>query len=212
MGTGIGRGYPSYTQEEKADSGSSAAKSSDQDKGNQSTSKVTETKAESTPKATETKAESTPKATETKAESKNEPEAEDNDDDDDDSIIDHQTFDQLLEMDDEEDHEFSKSLVFNYFEQAEKTFGEMDEAMKTPPDFANLSRLGHFLKGSSAALGLIKVRESCEKLQHYGNRKDASGINPITNDEAKDLIETLLVAMKAEYKEAKDFLQGFYAE
>jgi len=32
-------------------------------------------------------------------------------------------------MDDEEDHEFSKSLVFNYFEQAEKTFGEMDEAM-----------------------------------------------------------------------------------
>lgn len=83
---------------------------------------------------------------------------------------------------------------------------------KTPPDFANLSRLGHFLKGSSAALGLIKVRESCEKLQHYGNRKDASGISTITNDEAKTLIEELLVTMKVEYKEAKDFLTGFYAE
>jgi osomolarity two-component system phosphorelay intermediate protein YPD1 len=68
------------------------------------------------------------------------------------------------------------------------------------------------LKGSSAALGLIKVRESCEKLQHYGNRKDASGISTITNDEAKTLIEELLVTMKVEYKEAKDFLTGFYAE
>jgi len=32
-------------------------------------------------------------------------------------------------MDDEEDHEFSRSLVWNYFEQAEKTFSDMDMAM-----------------------------------------------------------------------------------
>jgi len=47
----------------------------------------------------------------------------------DNKIIDHSTFDQLLEMDDEEDHDFSKSLVWNYFEQAEKTFDDMDDAM-----------------------------------------------------------------------------------
>jgi osomolarity two-component system phosphorelay intermediate protein YPD1 len=32
-------------------------------------------------------------------------------------------------MDDEEDHEFSRSLVWNYFEQAEKTFEDMNNAM-----------------------------------------------------------------------------------
>ncbi|KAG0092872.1 hypothetical protein BGZ93_010403 [Podila epicladia] len=128
-----------------------------------------------------------------------------------DDIIDHTTFDQLLEMDDEEDHEFSKSLVWNYFEQAEKTFGDMNEAMKNL-DFPDLSRLGHFLKGSSAALGLTKVKESCEKLQHYGNRKDATGTSAITDEEAESLIRALLVQMKEEYDEAEDYLRDFYNE
>ncbi|KAG0021552.1 hypothetical protein BGZ82_011299 [Podila clonocystis] len=127
----------------------------------------------------------------------------------DDGIIDHTTFDQLLEMDDEEDHEFSKSLVWNYFEQAEKTFGDMNEAMKKL-DFPDLSRLGHFLKGSSAALGLTKVKESCEKLQHYGNRKDATGVNTITDSEAEELIQALLIQMREEYDEAESYLRDFY--
>ncbi|KAF9303503.1 hypothetical protein BGZ74_003634 [Mortierella antarctica] len=127
----------------------------------------------------------------------------------DDGIIDHTTFDQLLEMDDEEDHEFSKSLVWNYFEQAEKTFDDMNEAMKKL-DFPDLSRLGHFLKGSSAALGLTKVKESCEKLQHYGNRKDATGANTITDSEAEELIRALLIQMREEYDEAESYLRDFY--
>ena len=44
-------------------------------------------------------------------------------------LIDTNTFDQLLDMDDEEDHEFSYSLVVNYFEQAEETFKDMDAAL-----------------------------------------------------------------------------------
>ncbi|KAF9439094.1 hypothetical protein BGZ76_000056 [Entomortierella beljakovae] len=146
---------------------------------------------------------------------KNDPESTDKgnstEDEFDDDIIDHTTFDQLLEMDDEEDHEFSKSLVWNYFEQAEKTFEDMDEAMNKL-DFPDLSRLGHFLKGSSAALGLTKVKESCEKLQHYGNRKDASGTNTITNEEAESLIRALLQQMRAEYVEAENYLRVFYEE
>ncbi|KAF9342480.1 hypothetical protein BGX26_007450, partial [Mortierella sp. AD094] len=150
-------------------------------------------------------AEATDKGNETETET----EAEEFEDDD--GIIDHTTFDQLLEMDDEEDHEFSRSLVWNYFEQAEKTFGDMDEAMEKL-DFPDLSRLGHFLKGSSAALGLTKVKESCEKLQHYGNRKDAIGANTITNDEAESLIRALLIQMRKEYDEAENYLRVFYDE
>ena len=45
------------------------------------------------------------------------------------SIIDMDIFSQLLEMDDEEDREFSKSIVWNYFDQAESTFENMDNAL-----------------------------------------------------------------------------------
>lgn len=42
--------------------------------------------------------------------------------------VDLNTFSQILEMD-EEDHDFSKPLVDNFFEQAEETFGQMDAAL-----------------------------------------------------------------------------------
>lgn len=44
-------------------------------------------------------------------------------------LIDMNTFDQLLDMDEEDDHEFSYSIVLNYFEQAEETFKDMDAAL-----------------------------------------------------------------------------------
>lgn len=44
-------------------------------------------------------------------------------------LIDTNTFDQLLDMDDQEDHEFSYSIVINYFEQAQATFKDMDAAL-----------------------------------------------------------------------------------
>lgn len=44
--------------------------------------------------------------------------------------IDVATFEQILEMDDDEDeHEFSKSIVFGFFDQAEQTFKDMDDAL-----------------------------------------------------------------------------------
>lgn len=41
--------------------------------------------------------------------------------------IDEATFEQILEMDDEDDdREFSKSIVYDFFTQAESTFEKMD--------------------------------------------------------------------------------------
>lgn len=41
--------------------------------------------------------------------------------------IDAATFEQILEMDDdEEEREFSKSIVYDFFQQAESTFQKMD--------------------------------------------------------------------------------------
>ena len=44
--------------------------------------------------------------------------------------IDQLTFEQILEMDDDEDErEFSKSIVYGFFEQAEATFEKMDMSL-----------------------------------------------------------------------------------
>ena len=40
--------------------------------------------------------------------------------------IDAATFEQILEMDDDEEREFSKSIVFDFFTQAESTFDKMN--------------------------------------------------------------------------------------
>lgn len=79
-------------------------------------------------------------------------------------------------------------------------------------DFTELSRLGHFLKGSSAALGLTKVKHSCERLQHYGNLTDETGTKSITEEEANTLSLELLIQMRREYKEAEEYLREFYED
>lgn len=77
----------------------------------------------------------------------------------------------------------------------------------------DLSSLGHFLKGSSATLGLSKVKEACEKIQHYGAGKDETGAVAQT-DEATSLknIDATLKDAKHDYREVESFLRKFYGE
>ncbi|KAL2056792.1 hypothetical protein ABVK25_003187 [Lepraria finkii] len=127
--------------------------------------------------------------------------------------IDALTFEQILEMDDdEEEREFSKSIVYGFFEQADKTFKEMDSALENN-DLVTLSSRGHFLKGSSATLGLTKVKDSCEKIQHFGARKDENG-NPTHYDDRKflSLIRDTVKVVKADYKEVERVLKQFYRD
>jgi osomolarity two-component system, phosphorelay intermediate protein YPD1 len=43
--------------------------------------------------------------------------------------IDGPTFEQILEMDDDDDKDFSKSIVFDFFVQAQNTFEKMDDSL-----------------------------------------------------------------------------------
>jgi len=110
---------------------------------------------------------------------------------------------------DEDDHGFSRGIVLNYFDQAITTFDEMDQALEAK-DLLKLSDLGHFLKGSSAALGVAKVQWSCEKMQHYGKLRDE--VNSVDLDEttALEKISTLLVQVKEEHAEAEKWLKKYY--
>ncbi|GAA5998805.1 Ypd1p, partial [Rhodotorula paludigena] len=80
-------------------------------------------------------------------------------------------------------------------------------------DLDALSRKGHFLKGSSAALGLQRVQHSCEAMQHFGKRRDARGEGPeVAEDEALNRCRVLLVRLKKEQAEAKEWLEAFYKD
>ncbi|KAF1917174.1 signal transduction histidine kinase [Ampelomyces quisqualis] len=129
--------------------------------------------------------------------------------------IDPATFEQILEMDEDEvDREFSKSIVFDFFGQADSTFAKMDSGLENKDDdyLKTLSELGHFLKGSSATLGLTKVKDSCEKIQHFGSLKDEAGTKDIEEDEACKKLEAVIAQAKKEFTEVKDVLKEFYKD
>jgi osomolarity two-component system phosphorelay intermediate protein YPD1 len=76
-------------------------------------------------------------------------------------------------------------------------------------DFGDLSQLGHFLKGSSATLGLTKVKDACEKIQHC--KEDL----PDEKDEREKSIEGIKKTLKevqVDYKEVANILRRFFGE
>jgi hypothetical protein len=47
--------------------------------------------------------------------------------------VDRAAFEQILDMDEEDDRDFSKSIVFGFLEQAEQTFTKMETALLASP-------------------------------------------------------------------------------
>lgn len=129
--------------------------------------------------------------------------------------IDPATFEQILEMDEDEvEREFSKSIVYDFFGQADQTFKKMDKELekKEGKYLKELSELGHFLKGSSATLGLTKVKDSCEKIQHYGQLKDDAGLKDITEEKAQENLAKIIKQAKTEFTDVKEILKKFYQD
>lgn len=110
-------------------------------------------------------------------------------------ILDVEVFEQIQACDEDDDRSFSRELIVKYFAQAQGTVPELNKYLyvsfllraATSPltervgsvqrDLDSLSKRGHFLKSSSAVIGIRKVRISCELVQTYaagrvGDRKD----------------------------------------
>jgi osomolarity two-component system phosphorelay intermediate protein YPD1 len=77
---------------------------------------------------------------------------------------------------------------------------------------SELSTLGHFFKGSSAAFGLEKVKASCEKIQHYGLKRDEVAGKDLKPEEALDKIKNQLAQLREEYAEAKQTLEDWFRD
>jgi len=127
------------------------------------------------------------------------------------SIIDMDIFQQILELDDDDAHVYSRDLAGAYFAQARTTFDDMRRAF-AKKDLKELSSLGHFLKGSSAALGVAKVESSCQKIEHYGKLRDEKENRDLTKDDALSRIGALLGTVGNECTIAEDWLDKWYQD
>jgi len=96
-----------------------------------------------------------------------------------------------------------------YFLQAEDTFTKMDTAL-SDKNLGLLSSLGHFLKGSSAALGVKKVQASCEDIQHYGLRRDEVAGIDLTAEVALNNIRLRISEAKSDYADAERWLKKWF--
>ena len=65
----------------------------------------------------------------------------------------------------------------------------------------------HIPVGSSAALGVIQVRDSCESIQNLGKSKNASGSSDIKEEEAWKQIEELIPTVKDQHVKATRWLE-----
>jgi HPt (histidine-containing phosphotransfer) domain-containing protein len=78
-------------------------------------------------------------------------------------------------------------------------------------DCKTLSSLGHFLKGSSATLGVTKVRDACESIQHYGALRDNKTGKVLTSDLALSKIGVVVEQAEKEYQEAEAWLRKWHS-
>ncbi|KAL2110939.1 hypothetical protein VUR80DRAFT_500 [Thermomyces stellatus] len=123
--------------------------------------------------------------------------------------IDVPTFEQILEMDDDEDREFSRALVFEFLYQAKDTFQKIEGSL-AEKDLKALSHQGHYLKGSSATLGLIKIRDNCEKIQRYGSKENPDGTPEPDGDLCLTRITDTLKVLRSDFNDVRKAMKKLY--
>lgn len=123
------------------------------------------------------------------------------------------TLKELLDMDDDvEECDFSAPMIKSFLEQAESTFDEMEEAIEDD-DLERLAALGHYLKGSAATLGLIKVEHYCELIQAYGSKRTADGQEEEPDEElCMSNIRQIMPKLRSDYKITVHWLKAFYED
>lgn len=75
-----------------------------------------------------------------------------------------------------------------------------------------LSSLGHFLKGSSATLGLVKIRDGCENIQQYGKNENVDGSPELDSELCLKRIKEALKEVKTDYRDVESKLRKYYGE
>lgn len=91
-------------------------------------------------------------------------------------LIDDEIFNQLLDIEEDDSKDFTRGLVQDFFQQVDESIVEFKELLDDSK-VIEAGKLGHYLKGSSAMIGVTKVKDVCEDIQMWqqkvGTTKDA---------------------------------------
>lgn len=121
-------------------------------------------------------------------------------------LIEWLVFSELVAMDEDEE-DFSKGLFRTFVDQFEETFSEFDENIQSE-DLEKISSLGHYLKGSAAALGLTTISEQCERIQNYGHKIEFETDDKTEDkDDLKQLNSYWIALIEDAMEKAKDGFQ-----
>ncbi|ODQ79132.1 hypothetical protein BABINDRAFT_162194 [Babjeviella inositovora NRRL Y-12698] len=130
-------------------------------------------------------------------------------------LIDWMIFSELLTMDEDEE-DFSKSLILTFVEQANTIFADLDAALapeanpNSDENLKKISNMGHYLKGSAAALGLQKVQSECERIQNYGAKHSFDGL--CVPGQWSDSIRDAVEKCKMEFHNVRILLSNYYQD
>ncbi|KAJ7070005.1 signal transduction histidine kinase [Mycena amicta] len=119
-----------------------------------------------------------------------------------DAPIDSEAFEQILELDDDESYTFSKNMIALYFTQAPEAFDCMDSALSAS-DFVTVADRAHFLAGSSASLGIVRVADACARIESAAKK---------SGDKDAELVRGLLAETREAYATAEAWLRQWYAD
>jgi HPt (histidine-containing phosphotransfer) domain-containing protein len=86
-------------------------------------------------------------------------------------FLNHEMFEQLIELE-RDDPGFLKDIIATFISQATSSFQSL-EIQYSQRNLEEISRIGHLLKGASAALGLSTLSLTCERIQYLGKSKNS---------------------------------------
>ncbi|KAG9545960.1 hypothetical protein KCU86_g12520, partial [Aureobasidium melanogenum] len=126
-----------------------------------------------------------------------------------DYAIDVKIFREILELDDEDEQYFTRSLVCDFFALAQRTFAEMDACLESQ-DIKQLWTKAQFLKGPSATLGIYKVESICARIEQMTAVADTFQAEGDAKTTLCNSSKILLDQAKQYFAEAEDALRRFY--
>ncbi|KAH7124796.1 hpt domain-containing protein [Dactylonectria macrodidyma] len=119
-------------------------------------------------------------------------------------------FSEILSMDESEKREFSKSIVFAFFEQVWETLDKLDTAL-ADKDFKEIASLSVFLIGSSATLGFVNINNRCKEIQQYCWEENIGGTSWHDEEARIAHITVALEMLKTEHNELEEALKMFFS-
>ncbi|KAI5196869.1 hypothetical protein AUEXF2481DRAFT_29898 [Aureobasidium subglaciale EXF-2481] len=118
-------------------------------------------------------------------------------------------FREILELDDEDEQYFTRSLVCDFITLAQRTFTEMDACLETQ-DVKQLWSKARYLRGPSATLGVYKVESSCARIEQMTAIHDSLQTESDSKSTLCNSARIVIDQAQQHFAEAENALRLFY--